>query len=77
MVTGGHGTNMQAALSNPKRVSVGILRGAFGWTLFGANWGLAAAGVVLKAFYKTAHPTFNLPVSDHGMAYSDCVQTVV
>jgi channel protein (hemolysin III family) len=27
-----------------------------GWTLFGVIWGLAIAGVVLKAFYKTAHP---------------------
>ncbi|AQU99468.1 PAQR family membrane homeostasis protein TrhA [Desulfococcus multivorans] len=37
-------------------LTLGILRGAFGWTLFGVIWGLAAAGVVLKAFYKTAHP---------------------
>jgi hemolysin III len=27
------------------------LRGAFGWTLFGIIWGLAAAGVVFKAFH--------------------------
>ena len=32
------------------------LRGPWGWTLFGVIWGLAIAGVVLKAFYKTAHP---------------------
>ncbi|MEN8809032.1 MAG: hemolysin III family protein [Desulfobacterales bacterium] len=37
-------------------LTLGILRGAFGWTLFGVIWGLAIAGVVLKAFYKTAHP---------------------
>ena len=37
-------------------LALGILRGAFGWTLFGVIWGLAIAGVVLKAFYKTAHP---------------------
>jgi len=37
-------------------LTLGILRGAFGWTLFGVIWGLAAAGVVLKAFYKTARP---------------------
>jgi hemolysin III len=37
-------------------LTLGILRGALGWTLFGVVWGLAIAGVVLKAFYKTAHP---------------------
>jgi hemolysin III len=36
--------------------TLGILRGALGWTLFGLIWGLALPGVVLKAFYKTAHP---------------------
>jgi len=37
-------------------LTLGILRGAFGWTLFGVIWGLALAGVALKAFFKTAHP---------------------
>jgi hemolysin III len=37
-------------------LTLGILRGALGWTLFGLIWGLALTGVVLKAFYKTAHP---------------------
>ena len=37
-------------------LTLGVLRGAFGWTLFGVIWGLAIAGVTLKAFYKTAHP---------------------
>ena len=37
-------------------LTLGILRGHFGWTLFGIVWGLAIAGVALKAFYKTAHP---------------------
>jgi hemolysin III len=37
-------------------LTLGILRGAVGWTLFGVIWGLALSGVVLKAFYKTAHP---------------------
>jgi len=37
-------------------LTLGILRGALGWTLFGVVWSLALAGVVLKAFYKTAHP---------------------
>jgi hemolysin III len=29
-------------------LTLGILRGALGWTLFGIIWGLAIAGVVLK-----------------------------
>ena len=37
-------------------LTLGILRGAWGWTLFGLIWGLAIAGVMMKAFYKTAHP---------------------
>ena len=37
-------------------LTLGVLRGALGWTLFGVIWGLALVGVVLKAFYKTAHP---------------------
>jgi hemolysin III len=37
-------------------LTLGVLRGAFGWTLFGVIWCLAIAGVALKAFYKTAHP---------------------
>ena len=37
-------------------LTLGVLRGAFGWTLFGVIWSLAIAGVALKAFYKTAHP---------------------
>jgi hemolysin III len=31
--------------------TLGPLRGAWGWSLFGAVWGLAAAGVVFKLFY--------------------------
>jgi hemolysin III len=37
-------------------LTLGIFRGAFGWTLFAIVWGFATVGVVLKAFYKTAHP---------------------
>ncbi len=40
-------------------LTLGIFRGTIGWLLFGVIWGLAAAGVVLKAFYKTAHPVFS------------------
>ena len=29
--------------------TLGVLRGAWGWTLFGLVWGLAAFGVILKA----------------------------
>jgi len=29
--------------------TLGVLRGAWGWTLFGIVWGIAAAGVVLKS----------------------------
>jgi len=36
--------------------SLGVLNGAWGWTLFGLIWGLAAAGLVLKAFDKLSHP---------------------
>jgi hemolysin III len=37
-------------------LTLGVLRGAFGWTLFGVVWGLAAIGVALKAFFKKPHP---------------------
>ncbi|WP_155323489.1 PAQR family membrane homeostasis protein TrhA [Desulfosarcina ovata] len=37
-------------------LTLGVLHGPFGWTIFGIVWGLAFAGVVLKAFFKTAHP---------------------
>jgi hemolysin III len=30
-------------------ITLGVLRGAWGWTLFGLVWGLAALGVTLKA----------------------------
>ncbi len=36
--------------------SLGVLNGAWGWTLFGLIWGLAAVGLVLKAFEKLSHP---------------------
>ena len=37
-------------------LTLGVLHGALGWTLLGLIWGLAIAGVVLKAFFKTGHP---------------------
>lgn len=36
--------------------TLGVLRGAWGWTLLGLVWGLAVAGVVLKAFNRMSHP---------------------
>jgi len=36
--------------------ALGVLNGAWGWTLFGLIWGLAAMGLALKAFDKLTHP---------------------
>ena len=36
--------------------TLGVLRGAWGWTLLGLVWGLAVAGVMLKALNRMAHP---------------------
>jgi len=36
--------------------TLGVLSGAWGWTLFGVTWVLAAAGVALKAFSRASHP---------------------
>lgn len=36
--------------------SLGVLNGAWGWTLFGLIWGIAVVGLVLKAFEKLSHP---------------------
>ena len=35
--------------------TLGVLRGAWGWTVFGLIWGLAAAGVTLKALDRMSH----------------------
>lgn len=37
-------------------LTLGILDGAWGWTLFGLVWALAVAGVVLKVFERKPHP---------------------
>jgi hemolysin III len=34
----------------------GVLGGAWGWTLFGLVWSMAAFGVTLKAFDRLSHP---------------------
>src|SRR5512143_1998506 len=36
--------------------TLGVLHGAWGWTLFGLIWGLAAIGVTLKIINGTTHP---------------------
>ncbi len=36
--------------------TLGILRGAWGWALFGTVWTIAAVGIALKAFGLAAHP---------------------
>lgn len=38
--------------------TLGVLRGAWGWAIFGTVWGLAAAGVALTLFGKKSHPIF-------------------
>ena len=39
--------------------TLGVLRGAWGWTLFGLVWGLALAGVVLKAVRAVRYQTIS------------------
>lgn len=39
--------------------TLGVLRGAWGWTLFGVVWGLAVVGVVLKSVGKASHPVIS------------------
>ncbi|MEK7322651.1 MAG: hemolysin III family protein [Pseudomonadota bacterium] len=36
--------------------TLGVLKGPWGWTLFGLVWVLAAAGVMMKAVSRMAHP---------------------
>ena len=36
--------------------TLGVLRGAWGWTLFGLVWGLAVIGVTLKVMNRITHP---------------------
>ena len=39
--------------------TLGVLRGALGWALFGIIWGLALSGVAMKAFDKLRNPIFS------------------
>ena len=36
--------------------TLGVLRGTLGWTLLGLVWGIAVAGVTLKALNRLTHP---------------------
>ena len=40
--------------------TLGVLRGAWGWTLLGLVWSLALAGVLLKTFSGVRHPRLSL-----------------
>jgi hemolysin III len=39
--------------------TLGVLHGAWGWTIFGVIWGLAFIGVLLKALNKASNPMFS------------------
>lgn len=39
--------------------TLGVLRGGWGWTLFGMVWGLAAFGVITKSTGRAWHPIFS------------------
>ncbi len=39
--------------------TLGVLRGAWGWTLFGLVWAIAIAGVTFKAFNTNARPVLS------------------
>lgn len=39
--------------------TLGVLRGAWGWTLLGLVWGIAVAGVTLKALNRMNHPVLS------------------
>jgi hemolysin III len=36
--------------------TLGVLRGGWGWTLFGVVWGLAAAGIVVRSVRPSRYP---------------------
>lgn len=39
--------------------TLGVLRGAWGWTLFGVIWGLASVGVALRVTGRAVKPAFS------------------
>jgi len=42
--------------------TLGVLRGAWGWTLFGLVWGLAALGILLIAMGGIRHPRLSMGI---------------
>ncbi len=40
--------------------ALGVLRGGWGWTLLGLAWGIAAAGILLKAVAGVRYPAVSL-----------------
>ncbi len=42
--------------------TLGVLRGGWGWALFGVVWGLAAGGVALKAVGGAKHPRLSVGI---------------
>lgn len=41
---------------------IGVLRGGWGWSMFGVIWGLAVAGVVFKLFFTGKFPRLSTAV---------------
>jgi hemolysin III len=39
--------------------TLGVIRGAWGWWMFGAVWGMAIFGVAMKATGRAWHPVFS------------------
>ena len=39
--------------------TLGILRGSWGWSLFGAVWGLATLGIIFKSIYGLRYPNLS------------------
>jgi hemolysin III len=39
--------------------SLGVLKGPWGWTLFGVTWSAAAVGVTVKLFKRLSHPLWS------------------
>lgn len=39
--------------------ALGVLKGPWGWSLFGVVWGLATVGIVLKAVDRLSHPLWS------------------
>ncbi|MEE8348097.1 MAG: hemolysin III family protein [Acidobacteriota bacterium] len=40
--------------------ALGVLSGAWGWTLLGLEWGLAIVGVVMKIFWRVRFPRLSI-----------------